>query len=195
MAISMRCFMRSAFTHPTYLSVHLRPICIKRVYVSTFYAILQAGPKKHKIYSRTYRYLLNELKRPTVRGANNRVRRFLFRISFGFGESREQSIFIYFSSFRREIGFWFLRSLRKFVTTIREKILTGLLIIKIYSFLPSSSLFFFFFELNRGELLVLFASSPTLHRKITRSLECTYEFLKYPSSKRLHSQVSRKSRC
>lgn len=113
--------VRSAFTHPTYLSVHLRPICIKRVYVSTFYAILQGRPKETQdLLPYLSLFIERAEKANRVRGANNRVPRFLFRISFGFGESREQSIFIYSPFFFLSSRDRF-RSLRKFLTTIREK--------------------------------------------------------------------------
>lgn len=68
----------------------------------------RGGPKKRKIYSRTYRYLLNELKRPT--GCGERITVFP---GFSFGSlsasgnpENNRSLFIrHFSSFRREIGF------------------------------------------------------------------------------------------
>lgn len=148
----------------------------------------RGGPKKRKIYSRTYRYLLNELKRPT--GCGERITVFP---GFSFGSlsasgnpENNRSLFIrHFSSFRREIGFdpcanFLQRFEKNFSINNQDLFLLGE--------------FFFFFR----ESLFAKHHPPrcgTLHRKVTRSLECTYEFLKYPSSKRLHSQVSRKSRC
>ena len=78
---------------PTYLSVDLRPICIKRVYVSTFYAILQAlGEQRAQRNKDLLPYLSLFIERAgkanRARGANNRV---LAGFSFGsrrFGEWR-----------------------------------------------------------------------------------------------------------
>lgn len=86
--IVKRCFIGASCIYALHRTIcrciwpDMHQTCVLKYVLPGFYepnAAQDAAPET-KIYSHAFCYLLNMLKRPTERGANNRVRWFLFRI-------------------------------------------------------------------------------------------------------------------